>query len=76
MRLLLPLRWTLRYKGDVTVVNKHLDSKTKTETEDKKSKRSKKNQERIQEKQTKKKANIFVVFDLVKRQKKKQIYTT
>jgi len=30
---------------------------------------------KIQEKQTKKKENIFVVFDLAQRQKKKQIYT-
>ena len=55
----------IRYKGDVTAVNKHLDSKTKESKEPRK----------IQEKQTKKKENIFVVFDLVKRQKKKQIYT-
>ena len=37
----MPLRWKIRYKGDVTVVNKHLDSKTKTETEDKIKKKQK-----------------------------------
>jgi len=39
-------------------------------------KKKQKEPSKNQEKQSKKKENIFVVFDLAKRQKEKQIYTT
>ena len=64
----------IRYKGDVTVVNMHLDSKTENQNEEIKKKQ--KEPRKVQEKQTKKKENIFVVFDLEKRQKNKKIYKT
>ena len=57
----MPKRWKTRYKGDVTVVNKHLDSKTKNQTEEEKSKGNKKNQERFKRNKQRRK-KIFLLF--------------